>query len=680
MPAVPRQPYLYWWSVDDGVLPDALDDAWEALTGSATLEDDGFEVASAGGRDGYYRTIEVKGLIGAPTAKARRIVAQAKIRGEAQANGWGAGTFSPIGMLIDDGARSLAVSVGPTLALVDPSTGAEVRTVSTSHDWIGWHVYRLEKRASSEWLLYVDDRLVARVGYLVAPAAATSTPIVFVGQVDPSGFGTSTATYNELEVGIDLAPPMAWEVDRWRLSLPAPIQTRWNAFARAALRATVGIVRDVLESMKRVEADLGAVRTDFDDFDLYAAGDTLPSALSPAWTVNGTLTVERGRLRTDLTSANVIYTEYNFASANRPPDDTVWGCRCTFTLHEFSSVGDWPGPFIFIRNGDKNLGAHLKIDGDGYLRWHLTNGYYGATFGDGYRVNAYAAHEVEMIVLGHDVVLLLVDGVVVERVDYSSFGGATAVELIRVGRGYNGGSLGPTQCEVDLERITLYRRVSDLGRRNLFLQQCIERLIFVGGCERNDELEVWLRHHYGVQQGRGAIEPTVAEVRRLTCTEQAQWDVEEEEASWFLEVTYPELTPVFLEVSGVFRDAYLEFIGGAALNFTEQELADLLVRYLLPISTLELAYHAAVHSVMTAASSATATYTQLTVNRTADFEAGDEVTVRDAAGATREEAEVVSIVSATVIRVGLADGLGGTTALANSYTTGDILRKTLATS
>lgn len=225
---------------------------------------------------------------------------------------------------------------------------------------------------------------------------------------------------------------------------------------------------------------------------------------------------------------------------------------------------------------------------------------------------------------------------------------------------------------VDTEDAYAVHRVVDPARRPAFEQSVLERDIAIGGCERNDELDLWAERHHHVQRLRGTTAGILTEVRRLTCShDDVRLVVDDNPAEWFLDLTWPDLTPVWLDLTARLRRITVEFPYVGAPNWTPATLAAWIARHLLPKSTVELAYFAALATTLQADTTTPGPgLSRLVVGNTGGFSAGDEVEIRTADNARSASATVQSIIDATTMDV---TSIG-------AFTAGDIVRTTLARS
>jgi hypothetical protein len=662
---------LVWYHTDGGVLPDAADRPWAKVgLGTPTIVDDGLKIDTSSPEIlGYYRQF-IDSDTSSTAARTRdRVVLQATVKGVSVSAGWASGA-SPIGLSIDDGNRKLAVSVGSSLQLVDPTTGTVIHTITTGFHWLFANSFRLVKDGTTRWQLYVQGVLEAELPYLAAPASTATPASVFVGNMDASG--QSDGRYNDIEYGVNQDPPFHWKVLRAQRTMLAPIQSRWTRFARAILRAGLGMLQHVQSAMEGAWTEITAARMELEEFTF--TGDVLPEGEETPWTLvgaSGDRSIVRQRLRFASSTADVLY-RAAFAYGT-PPTDVEVTTRATFIVRSYTPDTDGRvGPYVEVSNGHRAIAAQLvKVD-DHQHAWVLTDADYTgpfSIFGTSQKtlVDIYEPHTVELQVLGRVKVVLLLDGTPIDITDYSVFSTSTSnyrVDIARLGDAAN------PQCEVDVEHGLAAMRLTDLARRPLFLQTAVERLIFVSGCERNDLLDTWIRHHFEVQGYRGTTNGIEVELRRMCCNDQPKVDGASTAGDWYLEVTYPEVTPIWLEFDGVLWTVTVEF-PATSPNFTPQQLADLAVRYLVPVSTLEFTYQMALMAVLTGSTVNGASYTDVPVYSSDYFEAGDAVTLRDSAGTTYEDTIIQSIVSSTTIRTNLLTG---------SFGSDDRIRKVLATS
>ncbi len=666
-----REEHLSWWHSDSGVLPSAHPQRpWTKIGVQAVaLTDEGVDINDAIAEVLVFRRNLVPADTSVSGARSRDSVEmQASFQGVSEAPGWASGA-SPQGMYIDDGYKRLGIGIGSSLDVIDPITGDIIETISTNWQWLVRQVYLLRKVGTERWEIEVSGKVLATIGYERAADSTTTPAIAGIGSLDSAG--TSRGYFDQFELGTNYSIPPQWKVDRTFNTIAPSIRNRWTEEARALTRAGLGMVQHVTEALTDLWTDLTAGRQV--DTRVEFEGDRLPSQENPAWTLftGGVFSVARERVRINTPGAAHARCEYAIpAPAVTIPTYATWTIRGRFQLR--SSTPDAAGrvgPYLMLRDGNKRITAQLirnnASPGEHY--WAFTDAALtGAlTMYDTYRwvVDPYQEHEVEIVSIGQAVVLLLVNGKIVGRMSYGVFPAHAT-------RDFAVGSYGPGGAVADF-RMRLFRaelRTTDIHHRTLLLQNCVERLMFVSGCETNEELQMWNEHHHGVEVARGTTVGIVMEMRKLAGCSRAELVSEETEGNWYLEETYPEVTPIYLEMEGTLLDVFVEF-AHRSTNFTAQQIADLAARYLVPMSVVELQYYICVAEWMSAPTAVVGGKTRITIPDTSQFAAGDTVTIHDAANTVIETSTVDSIVSGTTLDVVL---------LASAYLAGSTIRKTLA--
>jgi hypothetical protein len=660
---------LVWYHTDEGVLPAGARDPWiKTSTEVAIITDGGLEVidATGGQRHVYHRQCIASDTSSSPPRVRDVVEVQALVRGVTSTPSWTSGA-SPIGLWIDDGSRCMGVSIGSDLAFINPYTGDVLGEIATNHPWLIAATYLLRKVGTERWELFVDGKLFGSLAYVVAETGTSLVAIVGFGCLDIAG--QARAVFQAVEAGCNRTIPAQWKVTRAFASMPGPLQSRWTAIARAALRATVGLVEQGAGLLWRAWLDTLAARMVWER--IAFTGEVDPSTTAPAWTVTGTISIARGRIRMDNAGVSEIRLAVPLTTIAALPPETEHTAACTWTVRSYTpDAAGRVGPYIRLVVGARQVFAQLYVDATGATVWALTTvAVTGAlvliTGANPWPVNALQAHRVE-ILAQQDIVILLVDHQIVDRLPLELFPTITATPGVRFAV-----SAAPS-CVVDLEQGEITRRLTDRGRRRGLEGQTMERLIFHSGCEYNEELDAWNGSRFEVHQLRGTTNGILAEVKRLACSRKEVFVTNETQPlSWYLERSWPEVTPIFLDSTGAYVDVYVEF-GFHSPNFTPVTLADLLTRYLLPVSVEELMYWACIATVLTThATAVSATVVELDVTDSQWFAVGDSCTLRDELNTRSEPVTILSVPSATKIRVGALTFFV-------DYDTGSVLRKALA--
>lgn len=235
-----------------------------------------------------------------------------------------------------------------------------------------------------------------------------------------------------------------------------------------------------------------------------------------------------------------------------------------------------------------------------------------------------------------------------------------------------GSESGGPVAVVDTQDAYAVHRVTDRYKRRAFEQSVIERDLAIGGLERNDELDLWAERHHAVQQLRGTTRGILLEARRIAASnDDVQLVPVATPGEWFLEVTWPDVSPIWLELDAMLSHVCLEIPADTTPNWTLEDLGAWIARHLLPRSTVELSYSVAVATTVTAPSSLLPSGdTRLQVTSTRGFDAGDLVTIRSEDSEQRLEGQVVAVQSSTELDLTHI----GTVA------TGAVIRRTLARS
>lgn len=539
---------------------------------------------------------------------------------------------SPHVMQVDDGDRVLGVAIGDALELIDPADGSIVASIDPAYGWAIETSIRLVKRESTSWDLYLDGRLAYRLPYKGAPISTRSGPWYQFGTV--SAGGTSVARWGEVESATNASVAPHWKVARARLSMPGPIQEHWSPRWDALIRAVVGLQHTAADAMQETYESLTAGLLWSDSASFSGALDLDDE--SDAWTKDGVnaatmMEIRRDRLRI-IQSVNPVAAKYTFA-APQTPDETVIHVRATVLLDRVTTEDPRgrAGPVLTLANGHRIIRAALlrSRDNPDSYQWVLSDGPLTGALGNlGARahVDPFDAHIVDLYVVERKAVVLAIDGWLLDVQPYNTFTTATSEFYATVGRD---GANDPEaiRAVVDYEDITVRLGYADSRYRPWLQQRVSERLIFAGGCESNALLQVLSNHSRDLMRMRGTWDGILNEARRLACDSNVQLVRDLTPADWYLEITWPEETPVFIEANGFVQDVFLEHSDNAP-NFTADELEALFATYILPLSTVEAQFSAPRYTLLTTATT-TATTTTFDVADPDRFAAGDAVTLRE---------------------------------------------------
>ena len=533
-------------------------------------------------------------------------------------------------MQMDDGYRVLGVSIGDVITLIHPRTGRVLFEIPSEDQPGGWLLrrdYHMVKDGATWWELTVDGRRVFRVPYEVAADTEYGVVLHQFGWADETVGATGTATWDRIETSVGLALPPHWKVDRQRGTFPLAMQDVWTDRHEAILRGIVGLSHATGDRMDRAAkaftAGMGVVQAGAFE------GDVVPS--EAGWTENGgSWSVVNGRVRL-AAGVSDAWAEFEF-EAPEHPESAIWYVSVDVLVRQLSEENAFGrvGPFVQVLDGNRSVGAtfwQFPVHRAG-VSVFLTNDPLGTGLLDdvGQRPfpvgTAEVPHRIELMFLGRDRVVLFVDGTIVDDLPYDMWTTATTTRAVRVGR------IGSDSI-AEFTRARAQIRYVDSAYRPLFLRRVAERLLFSGGCESNARLDAWMRHLPGVTQARGT-DRVITEISRLACDDDAVMTTERLPAAWFLDVTYPEITPVFLVDAGTLgsiRDRVIE-IHPHAPNFTFAELVELFETYLLPRNLREDRARVALATFLTTDPVTGGGESEFEVESAAGFEVGDAVTLR----------------------------------------------------
>lgn len=652
---------IVYYSTEEGDAPDAHRIPWlEDGTISSAVADDWLTLTVSTALGRWRRNLFPS------DRKVRRYkdsaTMQLLVQGVSATAGWASGN-GPIGMVLHDGHSTIGVSVGPTLRWINPDTGATIGDdIETGFSWLNTHAMRLYKNASSAWVLEVDGEREYQLPYDLAPVDADAIPFMAWGHLDSAG--SSVSKWQRVEGALNMALPRQSEVERFTDDMPTAIKQRWNTTWEGLARTIVGMLDHVNVKLENAWAMFTADRVSETLFE--ADGDQLGDAVAPAWTLTASAqqSVVRNRIRMD--HSTTVAMTADFSGGATVPSTTERYVRGVYSVHSYTPDAQGRvGPHLAVYDGAQAVHAWLVEHNDGWA-WVLADnagtGAYTA-LGEPFIVDLLQPQAVEIQVLGTDWVLLLVNGQVVNRRPYSDFTLVSAADEASVGTA-------PITCSMDWSEVKAGRRITDLQHREWFIYIVMERMLPVGGCERNDELDTWMRGRFEVQKARGSTIGIREELKRIVCSGDVNVVADISDGRWYLERTYPGITPVYLEMVGTLTDVYAE-IGDGSINLTPQQIADWAVRYLLPKSVVEMEYYLCVYTEASGASSVpSAGLTRIPVDSIEFFDVGDQVTIRNAANTT-QETRTISATGTTYIDVPTTS---------NSWVSGDVVRKTLAQS
>lgn len=655
---------VVFYSPLEGVGPTAAREPWSVGTGSPSVSvvaaEDYAEVTGAG----TYRIRVDPGKTVASIHVASRVEIQAAFHKPT------AGSNSAVVLGIRDGARELLMRIGSGVDLID-SSAVLIESLLTDFDVTGEVVAHFVKDGTNGWYASINGQVIGSIPYTAAPAIVAAVACSW--GVDNTG----GIRFRYVEAGLNTVLPRERLVRRFRDSLPT---TMLRAFydtmvPHAVTRTIVGMY----ESDTQALTDYPATRT---SGEMRLARHQASGAGLPG---NGNTLEVVG----DVSRLSVVRQRIRVASAATSGPDGVDGswdapavskphlyAKTTLVMRRLIAINDGfdrVGPKIDLHQGHV-FSAHLLGDGaDNTYGWRLTRPSDNASLGHvRWPVNPFEEHRVELHVFFPDVVFLYVDGVPVDWELCSAWqvGGNTTAdyrgEVSRL-------SSADIECEVDFEDIDIGISAHDLARRPGLLQRCTERMVVYGGCERNDVLEVLVRHRHGVHAARGTHNGILRELERLSCGDVYSYD-DSRPLSWIFNISYPGWTPVFFNAPGsVITRIYT--IGTGTKAFTPRSLAKWAAFHLLPRSTREMTCWVALRLVTTGAFSGTDTSVASFASAPRvplTVQVGDLVQVRDSSGLLPVVREV-SAVDATSITV--TPGVDSTT-----YTTGSIVLVVLARS
>lgn len=578
------------------------------------------------------------------------------------------------GIVISDGVRVIGITVGAGIYVSTPISGT-VATLASSGPFYAGAVLRVVKRGTAGIDVYVNGELLHTVPYNWGAAvnAAWRTPRVAFGQFNALAAAASSA-WTDVEVGVNLAVAPAWKVDKLRDTMPVALMSRWTVTHDALVRAIVGAEQTHQDAMTGlVRGEFGAARVS--TFTATGSGAALPTVgntLEVEGSV-GALSIVRQRIRVASESSGADDgVRGTWGASLNDPTRTEYSARARITVVAINATGatnQYVGPYLEVRE-EHAYRAALRYDGDGYF-WSLVRPNDNTNYSS-WRVDPFQAHDVELVVLKGDRVLLIIDDRIVAEQLATSWqvsGNTTAAHAARVAVR----RAATLQASIDLEDITFRRGECDTERRVLLLLRAAERMIAFGGCERNDRLETWMRHRFGVHAARGTDAGIRVELARIACST-VLTHTTVVPFGWYLNVSYPQVTPVWLNAGGTKRFGGY-YVTPEAPGMTVRQICEWAAEHLLPASTLDSNFRVGMWVQTTSGFSAsgftwTASYTSTDEVDDA-FVVGKQIVVLKADGTTPVDVTIMASGSGSISVRG-ADLTG--------YNTGSYIVATLATS
>lgn len=659
-----------FWSfdADRGYLPNLVPGAepWVVHTdgtpGTATLVRTGVRLAAGAAGTIWYRRPLTAGK-----PREDRIVLRALVQGRSSTPGPSGN--SPIWMAVSDGDRMLVLAIGDVLAIVDPGSGDVIREVANPHPFTTARWYRVVKHRSARWEVWVDGRKLLTIPYLLARAADGSLG-AFGGWGIPDVVGAGEADFDHVRLGRNMEPAFGWRYQRALDTALRLVQDNLAETGRSLFDSLVGAAEDGKVVEREAMDDITAERHDIERSTFV--GDLPLDEVAAPWTLlaDGTWSTVRGRQRMAVSSGDMVGAYYTFDAAEVVPDTVEHAGGMTVHVRSYTPDADGRiGPFLYVQAGAVSACVELLEDTDGVACWRFTDGVLFGTVNPTtdlrWIVDPLAPHRVEVLLFGEHQALLVIDGKIVDRMPWADLNADPTGARVFFGAG--NAVPGSAAAVADVEDGYAVRRLTDLDPRPVMSLHANERLIFTSGCDRNDELDEWRRRGRALLALRGTLNLLLIELRRLACCEDVAIVRDERLASWYLELSYPEITPVFLEVLGAFTDTYIEFCNESPI-YSDQALADLATRYLVPLSLVELRYFVCVAETLTNNATAGGGGTRLPIAHPSRFAIGDTVTVRNAANTASERSTVIDVEANRIV----------VETLDLSFVTGDVVRKTVA--
>lgn len=658
-----RYTYIAYANADTYDSPTAAPDPWFADTSnSGTLTHNGLDAwllsSDAGELLGYYKRFDYGAVstFDGPLRVQDDLEIQFKVAVNTSGSYAAGDSFA---LILFDGSRASYLYISDKIVYsgaVGDDTEIRPDDFSASEP----HVYLLRKVGRERVELYIDGALALTVPYVYTSTASALNEPALVGIYS---IGTAAAVgvtwyWGEVSCNMPLAPQ--WKVENAFYQLHPTVQRHFNADARALLRAQVGQMEAATRGINAFPGRLGAGRVPLGDTYRFD-GDILPTAVDPAWVAtSGQISVVRDRILTNGTNGDGTITATLTALAD--DDEIVMYARARMKLESYSA-----GLNALVFHGLTLQNEHVYVKASLYETGSTGAGtQFGWTIREGdpstgtasitgryWNVDPYQDTLVELVAISDKHILLLVNETVVDWASPSDFSSTPGTPRSAVlSAGVNSSAGGDALVSFWDAEAGVYG--VDLSRRPMFEEMCAEDLVFIGGCEHNAVLDLFDRHRYGMYRIRGSDRGMYLDIRRLTCQPHVYITQETTPAGWFADYTWPDETPVFLDATDLYRDIFVEFAAWPP-NYTLADFADMLARYIVPMSKQESQFWICLIAVVTSSITAGSSVA-IAVESSAGFVVGDVVSVRNFANTARESAVVTAVSSSTSITVDSLDG------------------------
>jgi len=507
---------------------------------------------------------------------------------------------------------------------------------------------RLQKIGTVSWEVWCNGRKLLEIPYQWAPQVTpASRAETTVGLLDPTG--TGVVVVDLIEASVNLPLTEVYLAEQYASSFPVVVRDAWNSTHRALVRTLIGLAAQSWRVASEFLRERTAARILVERHE--ASGERDPQTQSDPWEVvvdPAGFSLVRQRMR--IVSAgpgNGLQKELRLTPV--PPPDSQQALRVEGLVVRSYALGLYEhiGPCLRLVTDAVEIIAVLWTDGTS-ARWSLVEaiGTPVVELGEpGWIVDPFQPHTVEVRVLGEGFGVLIVDGRIVNRLPVTELGAAATDPIAQL--------VTPIACGVEsdfeADRIMVEIRCADNRPRPTFVRALQERVLPVGGCERNDELETWRECLQETLAARGTELGILLELRRFCCSEDCFLIEEDAPLSWVVGLSFPGITPVVILGLGDVKDIYVEFTWGPPA-FGLQAAADWIAYHLVPMSTPAITFHVCLIAKITGSpSTPSAGVSRYPVISARHFEVGDLVSVRDGAVPTdREEVEVVAVGTATI--------------------------------